>query len=372
MIKEAKIKGGQMQGRKELQAHQIIRGCLGTKGVWASPYRYRDQCWTRDFVIAAEPWLLSGQRHDLQAIVASHLHQLAMRQGSNGQIPIMFLDNTGRWILTKIWHSIRNRRLSFLLKAYLSKGGVAALSPWTRDSEFLFVLGILQYVACTGDRKFLHDHRQKIEWATAYIEDNLMKDGLILGVDWRDTRRDLDGKALLTNNCLLYQTYLMLGEEPSTEALKNKINLHFWTGQYYRDHPETNDWDTLGNALVVLLGIASEDKWPLIFDQAEEFDTPRGYKVNGVTLPTKGATEAEVMKKTNQYGVIWPFIHHFMTLALIKGNRIERAKQQFTKFDNLDGFFEWYDPLTGQGWGSKDQLWSAALYLRVLQAFNVS
>jgi len=356
--------------RKEEHARAVIDTCLGRSGIWASSHRYRDQCWTRDFVIAGLPCLLLGNRSDYQAMVALHLHELAKRQKPNGQIPIMFLDNTSRWIMGKIIKSIRQRRMSFLLRAFLSKEGVGALSPWTRDSEFLFVVGILQYVAKTKDTQFLQQHRGNLEWAMAYVEDHLMKDGLVYGADWRDTRPDLHDKALLTNNCLLFQAYFLLDEEREAEALNQRINTQFWTGQYYRDYPTSNEFDTLGNALAILLAIAPSEQWESMFAKVEELNTPFGYKLNGVTLPTRSPAETAVMLKANQCGVIWPFVHHFMTLALIRGSKIDLAKEQFAKMDQLDGFFEWYDPLTGRGYGGKDQLWSAALYLIVLDALR--
>ena len=355
-----------MIARKEQEAQDIVRRCLGRKGIYASPYRYQDQCWTRDFVIAGLPYLLLGDRPDYQAVAGLHLHELAKRQKPNGQIPIMFLDNTSRWLRAKIAKSVRQRRISFLLRAFLSKEGVGALSPWTRDSEFLFAIGILQYVAKTHDVRFLQEHRRNINLAMAYAEGHLMKDGIVYGVDWRDTRPDLDDKALLTNNCLLFQAYSLLGNNKAAEDLKQRINNQFWAGQYYRDYPGTQEFDTLGNALAVLLDIAPREHWDLVFTKADELNTPFGYKLNGVTLPTKSPEETAVMLKTNQFGVIWPFIHYFMTRALIRGNNIGLARQQFDVMDQLEGFFEWYDPQTGNGYGSPDQLWSAALYLTTL------
>ena len=133
------------------EAKSIIERCLGKHGVWASPYRYQYQCWTRDFVIAAEELLLGMNRTE---IVSKHLQELARRQSPNGQIPIMFLDNTPRWLWIKIKNSISQRRMSFLLRAYLSKDGIGSLSPWTRDSEFLFALGVLTYAKHTAHNEF--------------------------------------------------------------------------------------------------------------------------------------------------------------------------------------------------------------------------
>jgi hypothetical protein len=356
-----------MENKKFEEAKKIVEGCIGKNGVWASSFRYKYQCWTRDFVIATEDLLLEWGRED---IVKKHLQNLAGHQYQDGRMPIMFLDDTLRWLAIKTWNSIRNRRVSFLLKGYFSKDGVGQLSPWTKDSEILFALGVMKYVIKTDDRKFLDDHKERVGDALHYVEKNLMKDGLVFGGDWRDTRPDLNDKFLLTNNCFLFHAYTLLGEVEKAGRLKKVIHEKYWTGSHYRDYLGVDDFDTLGNALAVLFDIAPRECFSLVLAGAEKLDTPYGYKLNGVTLPPKSKEETEVMLKTNQFGVIWPFIHGFMILAALKAGDKGTAVRQFKKWTNLDGFFEFYDPLTGHGHGSAEQVWSAALYLRVQNALE--
>lgn len=352
---------------KSEEAKSIILACIGKNGVWASSFRYKYQCWTRDFVIATEDLLLEWGDDD---IVKKHLENLAQHQYADGRMPIMFLDNTFKWLLIKTWNSILNRRISFLLRGYFSKDGIGQLSPWTKDSEILFTLGITKYVTKINDPKFLVEHQEKIKSALSYVEKNLMQDGLVSGGDWRDTRPDLNDKCLLTNNCFLFQAYKLLGEAEKAEQLKHNINQKLWAGTYYRDYLGVDDFDTLGNALAILFGVAPKDYHTPILSSAEKLDTKYGYKLNGVTLPAKSRAETEVMLKTNQFGVIWPFIHGFMILAATEAGAIDLALRQFKKWQSLDGFFEFYDPLTGRGLGSAEQIWSAALYLRVEKALE--
>lgn len=354
--------------QKLSEARKIIESCIGPKGVWASSVRYKYQCWTRDFAIAIEEALFNLGESE---VAKSHLDQLAKRQYEDGRIPIMFLDKPLRWLALKAWNSVQNGRMSFLLKQYFSKDGIGQLSPWTRDSEFLYALAVLQYSGFMKDGLFLVKHRGYINAALAYVERSLMKNGLIFGGDWRDTRLDLTDKFLLTNNCFLYQTYKLLGDTKKAEALKAKINEKFWAGSYYRDYIGVDDFDTLGNALTILFDIAVKENWSSIIKTAGNLDTPYGYKLNGVTLSPKSEEETAVMLRTNQFGVIWPFIHGFMILAELKAGESELAKTQFEKWTNLDGFYEFYDPTTGKGHGSVDQTWSAALYLRVAKALNL-
>jgi hypothetical protein len=231
-------------------------------------------------------------------------------------------------------------------------------------------LGILKYVKKTKDNAFLQSHQKEIRKALNRIEENLVKNGLVAGGDWRDTRLELGDKFLLTNSCFLFQVYLLLGENAKANSIKNKINKEFWNGRHYRDYLGVENFDTLGNALAILLGVAPADYYDSIFESAKSTDTQFGYKLNDVTLPSKSKAETMVMLRTNQFGVIWPFIHGFMILAAIKAKKIALAKKQFEKWDKLKGFFEFYDPISGKGHGSSDQTWSAALYLRVEKLLN--
>ena len=148
------------------------------------------------------------------------------------------------------------------------------------------------------------------------------------------------------------------------------LNEKFWIGTHFRDYLGTGAWDTLGNALAVISGVAAGKQVERIFEKAEEFDSPYGYKLNTTTLPPKNSKEFELMQRVNQIGVIWPFIHGYMILAAQKAGKNYLAKVQFEKWNALPGFFEWYDPETGEGYGSTDQLWSAALYLRCADAIG--
>src|SRR3989344_8328155 len=162
--------------RKLQQAQEIILGCMSPKGVWASPARYKHQCWTRDFAIATEDALLGFGRNE---VVRRHLDELAGRQYSDGRMPIMFIDSPLRWLLLKVWHSIKNRRMSFLLRQYFSKDGIGQLSPWTRDSEELYALAVARYANLSHDKDFLIRHLPHINSALRYVESSLMKGGLI-------------------------------------------------------------------------------------------------------------------------------------------------------------------------------------------------
>src|SRR5439155_3062573 len=97
-----------------------------------------------------------------------------------------------------------------------------------------------------------------------YIK-TLLKDDLIPGSDWRDTRLDLDDKTVLSNACQLYKAYKVLNQEDEAQKIKKIIQERFWNGKYFIDYPSmekniscSNNFDILGNSLSILNDIASE------------------------------------------------------------------------------------------------------------------
>jgi hypothetical protein len=394
-----------MSQNKVERAISIIRRCIGEKGVWASSGRYRNQCWTRDFCIATS--FLFMHNPDLQNInlVLSHLTNIAANQKSNGKIPILFLDNEKEFLKDKIEKSIETKKISFMLQRYLDNS-LDDLTPHTRDSEVLFIITVCELLLCSLSTPGLLKNPSTVHTfsnlllaacsALKYIENNILTDGLIHGADWRDVRIDLDDKTVLTNACLLYRAYDLLSEvcahdkikqiyvdtgyhrifnnefienallhKKSAEKIKQIIQNDFWNEEYFNDYPSANKFDLLGNSLTIIYGIASKEQSELIFNQALLLSTPFGIKTTETFLPPLNEKEKTVMDRDN--AVIWPFTNGFILNAMIMtgGRWIDVAKKEFSKWCNLDGFYEWYDIVDGQGYGSVDQVWSAALFLRV-------
>lgn len=205
------------------EARQVIRDNIGRHGLWASPTRYRYQCWTRDFVVTEMTALFDL---GLQDVARSHLENLAARQREDGKIPILFTDDWLRLFLQKSWHSLRNHRVSFVLQRMLGPG-IEKLSPWTKDPEIQFIIGIKEYLKHTGDNRFLERYRRQIDSALTYVETHVVRDGLVVGSDWRDMLKGLEGKALLTNNAFLYRVYSFLQQNDKAKQLEDRINKEF-------------------------------------------------------------------------------------------------------------------------------------------------
>ncbi len=368
----------QVELMKALLAEEILVECMGTQGIWADPSRYRGQCWTRDLVLAVLPVAYESRRKRLLAL--RHLENLARRQRDDGRVPIVFLDGPeghARFLLDKLRKSARDRRPSFMLTRYL-RGELWNLTPGTRDSEILFVLGLHEYERNAPDPGLTTSLHVPIEMALAHVRERLMVDGLVTGADWRDTmERELADKPLLTNNALLFRA-LRLYEETfdqddpdrnaESEALRRRIlETHFADGRVI-DYPGNDRFDPLGAAFAVLNDVVGPDYYPRIVEAMRAVDSPCGVTIKCRHNPIS-ADERAIIERTD--GVVtWPFVVGFAVLALLKMGERAFAEEQFAKLTALDGFREWYDPATGQGCGAARQLWSATLYTRAHRALR--
>ena len=225
---------------------------------------------------------------------------------------------------------------------------------------------------------------------------------LIRGADWRDTRDDLDLKCVLLNACHLYAAFAtheaflahkmeynnyvvwkgdsaIISKIPPNQSMviKNIIQEKFWSEEkgYFIDYIGNDNFDVIGNAFVILYGITTSDKQvESIFKHVEKhLSTDYGIKMIEVFLPALSTEEAEIMNRDK--AVIWPFVSGFMleAMAIYKdGNSpwFAIAKQKYEKWKLLSGFYEWYAISTGKGYGSKDQIWSAAQFLRLALIFE--
>jgi glycogen debranching enzyme len=351
------------------EAKKVIESCIGKNGVWAGANRYRYQCWTRDFIVSLPTLLDLG----FSEISRKHFVNIFKRQNKNGEIPVLFADNFIKLLFKKIFDAIRKRRISFVLKRMIWPG-LSKLSPGTRDVDALCILGLMEYAETTSDKKLLERYRKQIDLALSYIDNNLIdQDGLLVGADWRDMLEDeLKDKTLLSNNAILYELYKKIGRQNKAEALKEQINKKFWNGSYYIDHPKTNDFDTYGQSLAILFDIVPRDRYGSIVKKYKDVSMPFGFRINDIFPKPTTEEERRVVERikstTNQFNVVWPYINAFAILALRKIGEFDLANKQWESWNKLDGFCEWYDPETGQGFGDTKQLWSAALYLRVAKA----
>ena len=350
-------------------ARKLIESCISPHGmgIWASQGRYANQLWTRDLALAAAPALKLMGRLD---VVGAHLDQLVQRQQPSGKISILFSDDPQKLLETKEREAVQKGKPGFILLA-LKAQGIEDLSPWTKDSEFLFVKTMLEYpdAPMVTPTRLRHE---AVEKALAYSLSQT-KNGLAQGAERRDTNVWLNDACLLSNNCLLYQARKLNGlNDRSLLDFRCDIVFSFWTGTSYRDYLGVDTADTFGQALGVIYDVIPKERWPAVLESFAKLHTPRGYLTNDCRPNPTTDEERELLKSMPQSFVLWPFIHGYAILALLKMGERELAMQAFNEYTNLEGFWEFFDPKTGKGYGAQEQLWSACLYLIAADALGIN
>ncbi len=347
-------------------AKELLEKCIGPGGVSAAADRYMGQYWIRDLGYAIAEILHRIKRSD---IVKRHLQSTMVEQRPNGQIPILVLEDEAAWVAGKEAESHKKGRTSFMLGRY-REGNLWNLTPGTRDSEVLFIKAMYEYMLATNDTEFVDSNKHHIDAALTYIETQLVRDGLIIGCDWRDTlKKELGQTTLLTNNCLLYHVYKnLLKDEQKAAALRERILETFVQDGVFIDYPGNDRFDPLGGSMAVLYGIAEPHMYPGLVRSIKSVDTPYGVTIKCRHNPSGKLGEAEVINRTNGV-VVWPFVNGYVVKMLHQMREYELAREQHAKSFKYPGFPEWIDPGTGICWGADGQLWSAAMFL--IEAFTI-
>jgi glycogen debranching enzyme len=146
--------------------------------------------------------------------------------------------------------------------------------------------------------------------------------------------------------------------------------------QYYLPYlgfRAVGEWfDSLGNLLSILSGIADQRQTDIILDFIARHSLD--------TWPLRSLTPAVrpgdsdwrdyygMLNLPHQYhnGGVWPFIGGFYVAALLKAGRGDQATaalQRLAALNQQGGFNEWHHGETGVAMGVRDQAWSAGMFL---------
>lgn len=146
----------------------------------------------------------------------------------------------------------------------------------------------------------------------------------------------------------------------------------------FRDYADR--FDTLGNLLAILFGVASPEQSNQILDYIHRCGLNEPYPVASlypVIHPgDRDWREFFRVRNLNQphhyhNGGIWGFIGGFYVAALVQAGRIEEAQYQLDKLAQANKlgvsdeweFNEWFHGTSGRPMGFAGQSWSAAMYL---------
>jgi glycogen debranching enzyme len=174
--------------------------------------------------------------------------------------------------------------------------------------------------------------------------------------------------------------WLYVRRRVETELVERPFYLPYMAFRDYADR-----FDTLGNLLAILFGVADKQKADKILDyiqscglnepfpvralypsiQPGEKDWREYYRVRNLNLP-------------HHYhnGGAWPFIGGVYVAALVQAGRLDEARCQLEKLTAMVRlgkggdweFNEWFHGLSGRPMGYAGQSWSAAMYLYAADA----
>ncbi|MGQ9543230.1 MAG: MGH1-like glycoside hydrolase domain-containing protein [Candidatus Bathyarchaeia archaeon] len=320
---------------KRREAVNTIRSCLGPEGVYASgtPSTYNYEYWTRDLCYSYEALINLG----LEAYVKRHV-EMVVGSRRGGQVPTLILKYS--------------RIFSSPIK-YTDQV----------DNELL-ILEVL--------RKMGRLDLYREIWS--YIESKIGRGGFIYGRDWRDGMKIYIDKATFNNQVLMYRVC----PDELKDKLRDQIEATFWLPErgHYADYVsreglKSEHLDVLGHASAILCGLIPKVKVNLVMSNLNRALTSHGY-TNIYPRYSRGACGLWNLIPGNLYqnGGVWVFVHGHMVLALLHLGLIDDAMEQFMRMCRWRGFNEWYDPQTGEPKGSRNQLWTAALWLRCYTAIK--
>ena len=349
---------------KEDMAKKVIEACRRGNGFYASTQRY-PELWLRDLVYSEDVLLKLGYRKEIE----NHLSEFIKLQRNNGQMPTV-IDFSVSKLIRQMYQSCPS------------------------DTEILFVIGMRKY-AEFGGNQFFKENEEAVKSCVTFIENKLDKHQLIPGMDWRDTIPNYMGKFLLANQMLLANMYELQGNSKAANSVKENVNKLFLSKNlccyadtvYWKDGElkQDHNFDSLGNALAVLNGTASETVSKGLLDGFNAAKTPFGYRniaphyefnraklLATWYLKCRVTNGAFLRNKPGLYqnSAIWPFVEIRVIHALTKLQATSDANAAAKLMIERQGFNEFYKPATGAPGGSKGQLWTAAAILSVIDLYR--
>lgn len=160
-----------------------------------------------------------------------------------------------------------------------------------------------------------------------------------------------------------------------TELVQRPFYLPYMAFRDYADR-----FDTLGNLLAILFGVADQTRADLILDYIHGVGLNQPYPVRALYPPVQPGEKdwrdyyrVRNLNLPHHYhnGGAWPFIGGFYVAALVQAGRLEEARAQLGRLAEMNRqgrrgeweFNEWFHGQSGRPMGYAGQSWSAALYI---------
>jgi hypothetical protein len=356
----------------------VLKLCSTDAGMKASGSRLgHHQVWARDSMIA-----LLGARfmpdERIQTALQASVALLKEKRSGSGQIP----NNVDCATLRPNFRAYADAGLWWIV-------GSSLIAP-----DPTAVAAILAWYECQDvDRSGLLSMQESADWQDLFC-----------------TR----GKGLYLN-CLYVLALRAAGQQERARVVAERINRFFWYGgdgellphishtfstestsagdslgrkrwlpvkrdlvgeQYYLPYlgfRAVGEWfDSLGNLLAILAGVADERQTGIILDFVERHGMAEAPMVSLMPAIEPGHPDWRdyygTLNAPYRYhnGGIWPFIGGFYVAALVKAARLKEAAaalDRLTELNRAGQFNEWHHGQTGEPLGVTCQAWSAGMYL---------
>jgi len=369
------------------KAVNVLKLCSISRGLKASGALLgHHQVWARDSMIT-----LLGARFvpdpQIQAALRASVELLHAKQASNGAIP----------------NNVDAETCGSNFRAYADAGlwwiiGSSLIAPHPET-----VPAVLRWYECQNvDQSGLISMQESADWQDLFCTrgQGLYLNCLyVLALRAAGKHCHADGVAAKINQLLWYEgdgnMLRHISHTFSTESRGVRDSLgrkrwmpvkrHLVREQYYLPFlgfRAAGEWfDSLGNVLAILSGVADEAKTAVILDFIERH--------NMAAVPIRSlmpAVQPGDSDWRDYYGAlnvpdcyhnggVWPFIGGFYVAALVKGGRLKQAAAALDRLAalNLAGDFnEWHHGESLAPMGVKAQAWSAGMYLFARECVNRS
>jgi glycogen debranching enzyme len=403
------------------RAEQILIANGGELGILGSSQAYQ-QLWGRDSMICGLGlWLCQDAKGS--AIHKRSLETLRNFQSALGKIPHnVGYTNVDDPALVALGGRLDVAGSEKRLVADTTHAGVV-------DSNLWYILGQYYQFVLSQDTDGLRLAWPSLEKCFLWLRYQDSNECGLLEVheamDWADLFSNRYN--VLFDNALYYTAWKAMGQMAqalgldagdyfrNAEDVRSKINTLLWVGPeapkdwewvrrerqewlyplkrvetelvirpYYLPYMAFRDYgdrfDTLGNLMAILFGVADTPKANLILDYIHNCGLNEPFPVRSV-YPVVNPGERDWrdyfrvrnLNQPNHYhnGGAWPFIGGFYVAALVQAGRLDEAGNQLDKLAQMNKlgvhgeweFNEWVHGTSGRAMGYACQSWSAAMYL---------
>jgi glycogen debranching enzyme len=414
----------ELQATARTHAEQLLLGNGGELGLLGSNAAYR-QVWARDSMLCGLGLVLCHNPEGT-AIFKRSLDTLRQYQSPLGKIP----------------HSVG--LAGVLDPALIAHGGTLedtgervvldTAHAGCVDNNLWYILGHVHYYRATRNLSYLREVWPSLEAALLWLRYQDSNECGLLEVheamDWADlfaNRYNVLYDNVLYVACWRAMAELAeaLGISESDYALNaqdvhQKVNTVLWVGPeapkdwhwiagnrrewlytlrrietelverpYYLPYVAFRDYadrfDTLGNLLAILFGVATEVQSQKILDYIHGCGLNEPYPVQALypVIHEGGRDWREYYRVRNlnqphhyHNGGAWPFIGGIYVAALVKAGRLSEARRELGKLTTMNRqgriaeweFNEWCHGTSGRPMGYPGQSWSTAMYIVAYEA----